>query len=383
MKITYYCPPYWGDGGPASHAQGVVGGLKALGHEVQVLPLTGSGAPPLGYRAPARLLPQSAASVVRNLRAWSRARARGVAPDSIRAMREFRPERLLVRRAPYDMVADALLEAAECPVVGEVNAVSFLEAERYFGRSYDRFEKRRQSAFYRKCDRLCCVSEEIKTQLESLGLPGGKMVVVPNGVDTGMFYPGVAPAAGILDSLGPVDVVVGYCASVTPLHDLAVAVAAMRKAAVATGKQVAFLFIGPEDDDLVAAGADEALLGRSLATGRVPHARVPGLMACMDVGCAALRGSHQSPLKVMEFVAMGVPVAAAADGSGLYGLREAAAGIVTPAGDADALAGSLTELIQRPDLRALMSGAGPVWVRAHGTWEVAAARMLAPHQPAS
>lgn len=377
MKITYYCPPYWGDGGPASHAQGLVGGLRALGHEIQVLPSAAWAALPLGYRPPRRLLPQFAASALRNLRARSRAHAHGLAPNSVRAMGEFVPDRLIVRRSPYDLVADAVLEAASCPVIGEVNAVSFLEAETYFGRKYDRFERRRQLAFYERCGRLCCVTHEIKAQLEFLGLPGSKMVVVPNGVDTGMFHPAVPRAEGALDTLGSVEAVVGYCASVTPLHDLAVAVAAMRGAAGRATERVAFLFVGPQERDLAAAGADEAFLRRTVATGRVPHAEVPGLMACMDVACVALRGPHQSPLKVMEFMAMGVPVAAAADGSGLAALKEAGAGMVTPAGDAAALAASLKELIEQPDLRERLGAAGPVWVREHGTWEVAAARIIA------
>jgi glycosyltransferase involved in cell wall biosynthesis len=291
-------------------------------------------------------------------------------------MRDLGPDRLIVRRAPYDLVADAMVEAAACPIIGEINAVSFLEAETYFGRRYDRFEKRRQLTFYRRCHRLSCVTAEVKAQLESLGLPGGKMVVVPNGVDTAMFHPGVAKAEGVLEPLGPVDCVVGYCASVTPLHDLGVAVAAMQGLTAGSCGLPAFLFVGPGTGDLIDAGAGKELLARSVAMGRVPHVEVPALMAHMDVGCVALRGTHQSPLKVMEFMAMGVPVAAAADGSGLASLKEAGAGLVTPAGDAAALGASLERLLARPHLRSRLGAAGADWVREHGTWRTVAARMI-------
>jgi glycosyltransferase involved in cell wall biosynthesis len=398
MKVAYYCPPFWGDGGPATHAQGVVKGLRRLGHEVLVLPPAPEGALPLGYRPPRRGVPDSALSVVRTLRACGRSWRGGLARRCVEALREFGPDRLIVRRAPYDLVADAVVRGAGCPVTGEINAVSFWEAETYFGRRYDRLERRRQRLFYVRCDRLACVTEEVKDQLVALGLPEAKMVVVPNGVDTELFNPAVPRAPGVFDALlgaralahgvgersvtpgqGPgveVRPVVGYCASVTPLHDLPVVVAALQGLAEDLAGRVAFLFVGPAQEDLVEAGADPDFLRLCVATGRVPHSQVPRLLAWMDVGCVALRGIHQSPLKVMEFMAMGVPVVAAADGSGLEPLRQAGAGIVTRAGDSERLRHSLRQLLADPATRDRMAAAGPAWVAAFGTWEEAAARML-------
>lgn len=436
MKIVYYCPPFWGDGGPAAHAQGLVRGLRLLGHEVLVLPPRSAGVLGVAYRPPHRLVPQSVNAVARFLRAYLRAQRGGLARQCVQTLSEFAPDLLIVRRPPYDLVADAVVRAACCPVIGEVNAVAFWEAETYFGRRHDRFERHRQLAFYARCERLACVTEEVKAQLVALGFAAHKAVVVPNGVDTELFHPAVARAEGVFRcaadaerlvsrgvSVLPVAgapraertppaepasqegralrplvawqqepgrqavaaralgepapaLVVGYCASVTPLHDLPLAVAAFQKLQEDFGEQLAFLVVGPRSEDLVEAGASASLLERCAATGRVPHGEVPGLMAWMDVGCVALRGIHQSPLKVMEFMAMGIPVAAAADGSGLAPLVAAGAGLVTRAGDAGALAQSLRLLLTDPAKRATMGEAGRAWVNSYGTWKAVAARVL-------
>ncbi len=374
MKIAYYCPPYWGDGGPATHGQGIVKGLRRLGHEVLVLPPDASGSVPLGYRPPVRLIPQSASSVVRHFRGWRRARAGGLARRCVQALQGFEPDCLIVRRPPYDLVADAVLRASRCQVVGEINAVPFLEAQNYFGRRYDWIERRREVAFYSRCDRLACVTEEVKQQLVGLGLPTDRIVVAPNGVDTELFSPSVLRKSGVFAQ--PPALVIGYCASLTPLHDLPVAVEAMQGVRFELGDQVSFLFLGPSREDLVAAGADERFLTSCVAMGRVPHRDVPAFMAWMDIGCVALKGVHGSPLKVMEFMAMGIPVAAAANGSGMAPLLAAGAGLVTPAGEREALKMSLLILAHDPMKRTEMGRAGRAWVTSHGTWEVSAARMI-------
>jgi len=292
----------------------------------------------------------------------------------MQALQEFEPDCLIVRRSPYDLVADAVIRSSRCQVVGEINAVPFLEAQRYFGRKYDRIERRRQVAFYSRCDRLACVTEEVKQQLLGLGLPADRIVVAPNGVDTELFSPSVPRKPGVFAR--PPALVIGYCASLTPLQDLSVAVEAMRGVLLELGDRVSFLFLGPSPADLVAAGADTEFLARCVAMGRVPHSEVPAFMAWMDIGCVALRGVHVSPLKVMEFMAMGIPVATAANGSGLGPLLTAGAGLVTPAGEAGALRVSLLALAHDPARRAEMGRAGRAWVASYGTWEVTAAKMV-------
>jgi glycosyltransferase involved in cell wall biosynthesis len=289
--------------------------------------------------------------------------------------REFAPSVLIARRATYDHVADALVEAACCPVIGEVNAVPSIELERLTGTRLGKSEKRREARFFSSCMRLCCVTSEVQSQLVSIGVPAEKTTIVPNGVDTRLFAPSTSKDEEVRPFLTDARCVIGYCSSVNAIHDLATTVsAAMRVSELL--HDVKFLFVGPTGEDLIKAGADTGLVESSVVTGYVPHARVPGLMAWMDIGVVALASEHLSPLKVMEFMAMGIPVAVAAQGSGLAPVLDAPAGFMVGREDADGLARALAVLTSDSERRLLLGRSGLKWVREYATWQMVAARML-------
>jgi glycosyltransferase involved in cell wall biosynthesis len=67
------------------------------------------------------------------------------------------------------------------------------------------------------------------------------------------------------------------------------------------------------------------------------------------------------PMAVLEAGALGVPVAASAVGGIPELIEDGATGLLVPPGNADALAGALTELVQRPDDAARLGAAA--WAR--------------------
>lgn len=374
MKIVYYSPAYWMNGGAATHSRGLVSGWRDLGHNVLVLPASRqdsrlsvsamSGAYPR--------LPQWAMSVGRTLR--GSVRARRLAVDCLASLRDFDPDLRVVRRSPYDFVADAISRVGGSELVGEVNAVCSVEAAQHWGQHYDMAERKREMLYLERCHRVACITEEVRAQVMALGVPLAKTRIVPNGVDVSVFSDEAWPHA--CRTSGPCKIVVAYCASVTPLHDLATAVAAMSELRVGTGDTVRYLFIGPSPDDLRAAGADDAFIACCAHTGPVAHAAVPGLMAQADVGCVALNNSYGSPLKIMEFMAMGIPTAVAAAGTGLDPLRESGGGIVCNPSDVSGLTNALKLLASDVDLREEMGERAVEWVRKFGTWQRMAERMI-------
>lgn len=375
MRILYYSPAYWVDGGAGSHAQGLVAGWIELGHEVTVLPPRPMGTPSessiVGSR---RSFPQAVMSIARTARGLARATL--LIWKCMATLRSLCPDVTVVRRAPYDFLADALSRSSSGRVIGEVNAIGSFEAEAHWGHRYDIFERRREKAFLHRCSRVACVTEEVRAQVLDLGISGERTLVVPNGVDTRLFRPNVARQATLTGTRTEADVFIAYCASVSPLHDLSTAVEAMALLRALTTKRISYIFAGPDADDLVAAGADLDLIDSCAHIGPIPHAAVPGLLAHAHLGCVALRNSYGSPLKIMEFMAMGIPVVVAASGSGLDPLRASGGGFVCAPGDARALAQTLATLVEDDSLRSKVGSRASAWVAANGSWKHMAERML-------
>jgi glycosyltransferase involved in cell wall biosynthesis len=116
---------------------------------------------------------------------------------------------------------------------------------------------------------------------------------------------------------------------------------------------------GPARRQLEAALADRRMTDRVTFTGRIPHARVPELIAAADIAidpAPATPLNHGSTMiKIAEYLAAGTPVVA-------YGLEETArtalgAALLAPGGDAGAFTDRVAELAADPALRAELARA--------------------------
>ena len=109
--------------------------------------------------------------------------------------------------------------------------------------------------------------------------------------------------------------------------------------------------------------------------GWVPERTVFAHLATADLGIDASLQEEVSPVKVLEYMAFGVPFVS-------FSLREtraigAGAGAMVPAGDVAALARELVSLLGDPDRRAEMARVGRERVSGELAWEQQARRYLA------
>ena len=107
-------------------------------------------------------------------------------------------------------------------------------------------------------------------------------------------------------------------------------------------------------------------------TGWVDHSALPGLIARMDVATAPYppsENSYFSPLKLYEYLAVGRPIVASAIGQTADVIKDGINGILTPPGDAAALAEALLALRANParaaalGRAAALEGARHSWTR--------------------
>jgi PEP-CTERM/exosortase A-associated glycosyltransferase len=106
--------------------------------------------------------------------------------------------------------------------------------------------------------------------------------------------------------------------------------------------------------------------------GRIPQERIPGVYALADVLVYprhAMRLTELvTPLKPLEAMAMGKALLASDVGGHRDLIQDGRTGVLFPPGDTEALALSLTRLLEDPDLRRNLEESGRAWVSAERTW---------------
>jgi glycosyltransferase involved in cell wall biosynthesis len=114
-----------------------------------------------------------------------------------------------------------------------------------------------------------------------------------------------------------------------------------------------------------------------ILTGHVPHALVRGLLSLADLSVDPVYDDSvaraRCPLKIVESLALGVPVITGDIGDRAEMLGYGTAGIVVPPGNAAALAAAIQELLLDPERRMAMAAAATAQASRYD-WERLAAR---------
>jgi glycosyltransferase involved in cell wall biosynthesis len=178
------------------------------------------------------------------------------------------------------------------------------------------------------------------------GVPGGKIGVVPNGVDAAQFSPRPRPPA-LIEQYGLADrFVVGYIGTQGLAHDLETVIHA---AAALRDRGVSFLFVGDGAQHLAIVRMvkrlklDNVQFVRTVAAGEVPDH-----IACCDVLLVPLKRtttlSDTMPSKIFEIAAMERPIVIGAEGIAAKLVEEHRAGLAVEPENLDALVGAIERL---------------------------------------
>jgi glycosyltransferase involved in cell wall biosynthesis len=220
---------------------------------------------------------------------------------------------------------------------------------------------RRARTLERGIARFVSPSRFLRDKLVSFGFDERRIRVVPNGLDATTFARAERPGAGFLYA--------GRLSREKGVHTL------LRAVGSVPGVRLTVCGTGPAEEELRA-------LAQREAPGRVQFA---GHLEADDL-LARLRGSRalvlpsewyeNAPMAVLESLASGVPVVATDLGGTAEMVRDGVSGLLTPAGDAGALAERLDRLERSPDLAAKLGRAGRSIVESEYSLDAQVSAML-------
>jgi len=216
------------------------------------------------------------------------------------------------------------------------------------------FFERLEKFLYRRSQAIAVHSPGNASWLRNRGVPGEKIHVIPNWVDTQSHRPQDARNGNpVRARLGLGDrFVVLFAGVMGHAQDLATIVEAA--AALATEPRVVFLLVG---DGAQRPAVERRLRALGLANVRllpfVPWQDYPALVAACDVGLVTLKKEMKTPVvpsKLLTYMACGRPVILSLPGESdaCAIVREADCGLLVRPGDAGALAAAIRTLLADP-----------------------------------
>jgi glycosyltransferase involved in cell wall biosynthesis len=163
-------------------------------------------------------------------------------------------------------------------------------------------------------DRVLSVNELMAERLLDLGVPPGKLTIVPNSPNLDLFDPSAHPRRAFRED-GALRVI--YTGALTPTYELDVAVDAIARLATERpdlDPRLELYGRGDSEEPLRARTAARGIADRVTFHGRIPLEAVPAAVAAADVGIAPTRLDAFTAVtlstKVFEYGAMGKPVVA-------------------------------------------------------------------------
>jgi glycosyltransferase involved in cell wall biosynthesis len=273
----------------------------------------------------------------------------------------------------HDLFHTAGLDLAQglgVPSVLFVPAAKVWEAERWgttrpgWGRW---LEDRAERPALLGADLVACGSEVVVEQVLRIGVPEGRVLLTPTGVDLELFAdpPDPAPLRRRLGLDGRF--VVGWVGSFRRFHALEQAVEA---AASVPGAELLLVGDGPERARIERFTHDLGV--PATFTGTIAHHELPAHLAAMDAAVVLAppgQPFHYSPLKLAEYLATGLPVVAPAVGQLARRLTDGVDALVVPPHDVTALGGALRRLRDDPEERARLGKAARAAAEAEWSWD--------------
>lgn len=384
MKLLYLTYLATKDGSSV-HVKSFTRAVRALGHEIEHVNIFSDRPLPRGKAAPPWAASRRAGVL------WTRLReAKLFCLNLLHMFREVpllasgKYEGIFVRCDHLAFTPVLLARLFGIPLVLEVNSSMCYEQEAMLGKpQFSQVSKYIERSIWNLAPKITTVSAELKGLLTHQGVAAGKITVVPNGVDTAEFSPrprdSIAVSLGIADN----DFVVGFSGSLQVWHgaeyllDIVGTLAARNPDHRYKG-----LILG--DGQMRRALEEEierrGLRNQVLMCGAIAHHEMPRYLSLFDVALAPYPRMDRlcfSPLKVFEYLAMGIPTIGSDQGQLRELLLPGRTGVLVSPGDVKGFVKAIELVANDKALHTRLSAGARELVCTSYTWDIVARSALA------
>lgn len=313
MRILYHHRTASKDG-QAVHIEEMIEALRGLGHEVRIV------APAVGGDAQGHMgggvgwvhrlkavLPRALYELMElgySLLAYRQLLA---------AAREFQPDAIYERYNLFLLAGVMAKRKLGLPLLLEVNAPLVHERQQHSGGlSLQRLARWAEGVTWRGADAVLPVTAVLAGHVRERGVPPERIHVLPNGINRAHFAaaPGIDAAKQALGLQGRL--VLGFTGFVRDWHGVDRIIDWMATAEAPAQAHLLMVGDGPVRDALVAQAARLGLSQRVTFTGVVHREAVPAHVAAFDIALQPAVTPYASPLKLIEYLALGKVVVAPA-----------------------------------------------------------------------
>jgi len=364
------------------HIRGVVHALRDLGHEVTVLSFPGAdpeNEPTHAAQAPTR----------RGWLAAAVARLPGVAFEFMemaynlvtlvrmgRAMRRLRPQLIYERYSLFLCATVWMARRRGIPIVLEINDSALVERVRPL--RMKRLARRVEGWCLRQCTGLVFISSYFKREAEAAYGTIAPSVISPNAADLARFDPSRFDASRLRAERGLSDrVVCGHIGAFVHWHGINGFIDNISQR-LHEAPELVLVLVGdgvtlPEVRAMV---AERGLADRVLLPGRVAHDDIPSWIACMDYAVLPDSNEYGSPMKLFEFMAMGVAMVAPDYAPVAEVVADGRTGWLFPRRQTDACVQRVLDLATQPQERARVGAAARDYIVRERQWRNNAEQLL-------
>lgn len=310
MRIVYHHRTL-GDGAEGIHVAELIKAFKNLGHEVRVVSMIGEKTNVATKKQSKltrikKMMPPflfELAEIGYNLHGY-----RSIS----KAVRDFKPDFIYDRYVNYNYSAVGVGRQHNIPVILEVNSpYSFQKQtfdEKLIFKNLSRWFERK---ICQNASKVITVSTPLKTFLTSIGVPLNHIVVMPNGADPEVFRADVDDREIRRQWRLEGKIVVGFTGILRPWHGLDLLLKAFES--LAQDRDDLHLLIvgdGPIRSEVESEIKQKGLMEKVTITGRQPHEKVNRFVAAIDIAVSPRATFYASPMKILEYMAMGKAILA-------------------------------------------------------------------------